>query len=81
MRTAVVRRLLYAALLLAFVLRHDVWFWNDSRFVFGLPVGLTYHVLFCIGVALLMALVVRFAWPAGLDDASTSPGQERSGGV
>jgi hypothetical protein len=72
---------LYAALLLAFVLRHDLWFWSDPRFVLGLPVGLTYHVVFCIGVALLMALVVRFAWPTGLDDATTPTGQERSNGA
>jgi len=80
-RSAVVRRLLFGALLLAFVLRHDLWLWNDSRFVLGLPVGLTYHIVFCIGVALLMALIVRFAWPTGLDDVTTPPGQERSSGT
>jgi hypothetical protein len=65
-----VRRLLYLALLLAFLLRHDLWLWDDARIVFGLPVGLTYHIAFCFGVSVLMALIVRFAWPRGLEVAS-----------
>ena len=55
------RRLLYAALLLAFFLRHDLWLWDDARLIAGLPVGLGYHVLFCVAVAAVMALLVRFA--------------------
>jgi len=58
-----VRGLLYLALGAAFVLRHDLWLWNEPRLLLGLPVGLTYHVLFCLVVAALMALLVRFAWP------------------
>lgn len=61
------RGALYAALLLLFVLRHDLFLWNDGRLVAGLPVGLIYHVVFCVVVALLMWLLVRFAWPAELD--------------
>ena len=57
-------RLFYAAIAIAFVLRHDLWLWSSSSTLFGLPVGLTYHVLFCLVVSLLMALWVRFAWPA-----------------
>lgn len=58
-----IRRLLYAALVLAFLLRHDLWQWDDATRVGGLPVGLAYHVGFCLAVAVLMGLVVRFAWP------------------
>jgi len=58
------RRTLYAALGLAFLLRHDLWWWNASRPLLGLPIGLAYHLLFCIAVSVLMALIVRFAWPA-----------------
>ena len=57
-------RLLYAAIAVAFVLRHDLWLWSSSSTLLGLPVGLTYHVLFCLVVSLLMALLVRFAWPS-----------------
>ena len=58
------RRVLYGALLLLFVLRIDVWQWNDPRRVLGLPVGLTYHIGICLAVSLIAALLVRFAWPA-----------------
>jgi hypothetical protein len=63
------RRLIYAALVLAFVLRHDLWLWDDARLVAGLPIGLVYHVLFCVAVAAIMALLVRFAWPRSLEVA------------
>jgi hypothetical protein len=62
-----VRGLLYALLLLAVVLHNDLWLWNDAGLVFGLPAGLTYHIGFCLAVALLLALLVRFAWPENLD--------------
>jgi hypothetical protein len=61
-----IRRLLYAALVLAFLLRNDFWQWDDPRLVGGLPVGLTYHIAFCVATALLMWLLVRFAWPDDL---------------
>ncbi len=61
-----VRGLLYVALLLLFLLHNDLWLWNDARPLLGLPVGLTYHVLYCLAVALLMLLLVRFAWPGPL---------------
>jgi len=54
---------LYGALFLAFVLHNDFWLWDDARMVAGLPVGLAYHVGFCLAVALLMWLLVTFAWP------------------
>ena len=59
-----IRQLLYVALAAAFVLRHDLWLWSSPATLFGLPVGLTYHVLFCLVVSLLMALLVRYAWPS-----------------
>ena len=63
-----VRRLLYLALVLAFILHNDLWLWDDARSVAGLPVGLTYHVAFCLVVTCLMGLLVRFAWPEDLRD-------------
>lgn len=61
-----VRALLYVALILIFLLHNDLWLWDDGRFVLGLPVGLTYHVLYCLVAALIMTLLVRFAWPETL---------------
>jgi len=41
--------------------------------VLGLPVGLTYHLVYCLAAALLLAFAVRFAWP---ESAEASEGQE-----
>jgi len=68
-----IRRLLYVALALAYLLHNDLWLWYDSRRVLGLPAGLTYHVLFCLAVALIFGLLVRFAWPRRLDAGDEAP--------
>lgn len=52
-----VRRVLYALLVVAFLLHNDLWLWDDARRFAGLPAGLLYHVLFCLAVAVLMAVV------------------------
>ena len=62
------RSLLGIALTLLLVLHTDWWLWNDGRMFLGLPVGLTYHVGYCVVATLVLALVVRFAWPVGADD-------------
>ncbi len=62
-----VRTALFAPLGVFFALHQDVWLWDDARLVLGLPVGLTYHVAYCAAAALLMALLVKLAWPAYLD--------------
>ena len=67
MSQTLIRRLLYAAVVLAFVLHNDLWLWDDRRLIGGMPVGLVYHLVFCLVVALLMWGLVRFAWPRGLD--------------
>jgi len=67
------RALLYGALVLLFLLHQDFWLWDDPRMVLGLPVGLTYHLVYCLAAALLLAFAVRFAWPEG---AEASEGHE-----
>ena len=62
------RRLLYGSLFLLFLLHNDWWLWSDGRLVVGLPVGLVYHLVYCLVVVVVMALVVRFAWPRGLEE-------------
>ncbi len=70
------RWLLYGALALLYLLHNDLWLWRDGSLVLGLPVGLTYHVLYCLATAVLMALLVRYAWPSDL----TAGGDEHGGG-
>jgi hypothetical protein len=59
-----------------YALHQDVWFWRTARpLLFGfLPIGLAYHVAYCLACSLLMALLVTKAWPAHLEvDASSDP--------
>ena len=61
------RSILYAGLFLLFVLHQDFWLWNDASMILGLPIGLTYHAIYCLVVTILMGLLVRHAWPTHLD--------------
>lgn len=75
------RGLLYLGLVGLVVLHNDFWWWDDGGRVFGLPVGLTYHVAYCLVVAVWMGLLVRSLLPragasTGAGEAS-APGEER----
>ena len=65
----VVAALLVAAL---YALHQDVWFWREAQpLVFGfLPVGLFYHAAYTIATSGLMWMLVRWHWPAHLEDRS-----------
>ena len=58
---------LYAALVVLYLLHNDLWLWDDPRLVLGLPVGLAYHVAFCIATAVVLTLLVLYAWPEDLE--------------
>ena len=51
------RGLLYAVLALFFVLRYDLWLWDDARIIAGLPAGLLFHVAYCLVAAALLGLL------------------------
>ena len=53
-----------------YVLHQDVWFWREARpLVFGfLPIGLAYHAAYTIACSALLWLLVRWHWPAHLED-------------
>lgn len=61
-----------------YVLHQDFWNWQRVEpLVFGvIPAGLGYHVGYSIAAALMMAVLVKFAWPTHLE--KTEP-QEPSG--
>ena len=52
------------------VLHQDFWNWKTAEpLVLGfLPVGLAYHAGYSICAAILMALLVKLAWPAHLEE-------------
>ena len=58
----------YGLLLLLYALHTDVWYWTDERIVLGLPIGVTYHVLWTFLVSGAYWLVVQVAWPTELED-------------
>jgi Protein of unknown function (DUF3311) len=63
------KRLLLALTVVAvYALHQDFWFWRVSEpLVFGLfPIGLFYHLGYTLAIALLMWLLVRYAWPTHL---------------
>ncbi len=68
-------------LLVFFALHQDLWLWRASRpLVFGiLPAGLAYHAAYTLAVSVVMAILVRRAWPSHLEDPhSPSPAPRRS---
>ena len=52
-----------------YALHQDIWFWDVAQpLVFGfLPVGLFYHAVYSVAIALFMILLVRVAWPVELE--------------
>jgi hypothetical protein len=58
------------AIIALFVLHQDVWFWRTAQpLVLGfLPVGLFYHACFTVAASLLLAMLVKYAWPAHLEE-------------
>lgn len=72
----------YALMGVLYLLHNDLWAWDDPRLVLGLPVGLTYHVLYCLAVVGVMALALRWAWPRGLEgEELESAGDLERGGL
>ena len=60
------RLLLFWTLAALLALHLDLWLWREARLVAGLPAGLAYHLGYCAAASLLMAAVVRWAWPGDL---------------
>jgi hypothetical protein len=61
--------LLLLMVVVVYLLHQDNWNWKNSDLVFGfLPVGLAYHAGYSILAAVMMAVLVKFAWPKHLED-------------
>lgn len=70
------KMLLYAALAALILLHNDFWYWNDAQRVLGLPIGFTYHILYCAAGSVMMTLLVKYAWPASLEDEEETDAPE-----
>lgn len=42
-----------------FVLHQDFWLRGNSELVFGLPIGLAYHLGYCFAVSIAFGLLMR----------------------
>ncbi len=53
-----------------YLLHQDFWNWNKVEpLLFGfMPIGLAYHAAYSFAAAALMGLMVKFAWPAHLEN-------------
>jgi hypothetical protein len=69
--------LLTVLILVVYVVHQDSWNWTLTEpLVFGfLPVGLAYHAGYSVLAAVLMAVLVRFAWPKHLEQAESETPQ------
>lgn len=63
--------LLTLLVIVFYALHQDVWNWKKAEpLLFGfLPPALWYHAAYSCCAAGIMALLVKFAWPADLDNA------------
>jgi hypothetical protein len=74
----------FVLLLVVYLLHNDLWIWDDRRLVLGLPVGLLYHLGYCLLASLTLWLLIRHAWPSEVDAADGAggadgvPGEARS---
>ena len=71
--------LLTLVVLLVIVLRHDYWWWDKTEpLLFGfLPVGLWWQAIVTLMAAGMMWMLVRFAWPADLEEEGKETADER----
>jgi hypothetical protein len=77
--------LLTAMIGVVYLLHQDFWNWKRAEpLLFGfLPVGLAYHAGFSILAAIMMGVLVKFAWPRDLEDVTprnVDPKQRANGG-
>lgn len=61
-----------------FLLHQDFWNWKKAEpLVFGfLPIGLAYHAAYSLLASAMMWILVKLAWPRGLDEMETGQNDE-----
>ena len=72
------KKLLVVVVVVLYVLHQDIWFWRTAHpLVFGfVPIGLFYQACFSAAAALVMWLLVKYAWPSHLEQVETSRPKE-----
>ena len=63
------------------VAHYDFWYWSDKSVVFGfMPIGLFYHALISLLAGICWALVVKYAWPAWIEDWASGDDEAANAG-
>jgi hypothetical protein len=64
------RKLLIVVVVALYILHQDIWFWRTAYpLVFGfIPIGLFYQGAFSVAASFVMWLLVKYAWPAHLEE-------------
>ena len=57
--TASIRLPWYLAILIFIAMHNDLWLWDTNRLFMGLPIGLSYHILYCAAATLVLYLLIR----------------------
>ena len=67
--------------LTVYILHQDFWLWTEHKpLVFGfIPIGLAYHAGFSMLCALMMFVLVKYAWPSELEHVEPAPQQNPDG--
>jgi hypothetical protein len=70
--------LLTLMVVIIYALHQDIWNWDRYEpLVFGaLPIGLAYHAAYTILASIMMAVLVKFAWPSHLEQVEPRPRKE-----
>jgi len=73
--------LLFLMIAGVYVLHQDFWNWKSTDIIFGfLPVGLAYHAGYSILATLMMAVLVKFAWPEHLEQSEPPDSPDKKKG-
>jgi hypothetical protein len=65
--------LLFLLIAAVYAAHQDFWNWNKADLIFGfLPIGLAYQAAYSIACSVLMAILVKTAWPKHLEDTEDS---------
>ena len=67
MKKTVIRWSLRLAIIVLYLLHNDFWLWDQPTLMLEIPVGLLYHIGFCIVTSILMMMLVKYSWPHHLD--------------
>ena len=68
--------LLVTLVAIFYVLHQDFWNWRAARpLVLGcMPIGLFYHACYSVASSLLLAILVKLAWPRRLEEEGNAGG-------